>query len=176
MTFCRTYYIKREVVKGEALFPSLGTFNGIYQNLDIRDFGGIISEEKMRGFKKMEKVVVCPYCDRSYPHPKRPGVSRGCACGAVYALVHEEELGAGVANLVGGLFEESTLSLSQLLSQCQITVFRGSELPQDRPRGELISEFIKEIRFEPEPEAALDLVWITRNKVEVAEADLIGQG
>lgn len=124
----------------------------------------------------MEKVVVCPYCDRSYPHPKRPGISRGCVCGAVYALVPEEELGAGVANLVGGLFEESTLSLSQLLSQCQVTVYRGSEPLQEQPRGELISEFIREIRFEPVPDPAVDLVWITRNSAEAVEADLIGQG
>lgn len=109
----------------------------------------------------MTRVVVCPYCNRSTPEPIRPGQTYTCSCGAVFAALDEEDLGAGLFRLVSGLVsDDSYQPLEKVLQDCQVTVFpyQCDELA-DRRGG--LDDFIRFVRFEPtslEPE--MNLVWV----------------
>jgi hypothetical protein len=122
----------------------------------------------------MERVVVCPYCDCSSPQPEQLGLTYLCTCGAVFALFPEHDLGIGLADLVGDLFEESSQPLGQLLDQCQVTVYQGYEDPAGAAARSALAEFIKEARFGPGTETGVNLVWVARENTN-QDVDGFGQ-
>ncbi len=109
----------------------------------------------------MDRIVICPYCQRHLPEPLQAGLTHSCPCGAVFAAISDEDLGAGLVTLVSGLFEETTAAAADLLENCQVTVYRDYQAKPEPLSGEL-SRLIKEIRFETDPHPGLNLVWVAR--------------
>ena len=122
----------------------------------------------------MDRVVVCPYCNSSLPQPEQLGLTYRCSCGAVFALFFEFDLGSGLAELVGGLFEESAQPLGRLMEQCQVTVYQDYEAPSESKPAPALAEFIKETRFQPREDGAVHLVWVARENPN-QELDAFGQ-
>ncbi len=122
----------------------------------------------------MERVVVCPYCNSSLPQPEQLGCTYLCSCGAVFALFPENELGSGLADLVGDLFDEDGRPLGQLMEQCQVTVYQGYEAPAPSVESPVLAEFVKEARFGPASEGTVHLVWVTRENSN-QNVDAFGQ-
>lgn len=110
----------------------------------------------------MDRVVVCPYCNTSSPQPDKQGCTYSCSCGAVFALFPESELGSGLAVMVGDLFDDSGLSLGQLLEQCRVTVYQDYEAPKPAAGSSILAEFVKEASFGPGLQGSLHLVWVAR--------------
>jgi len=111
----------------------------------------------------MRRVVVCPYCSHSSPHPDQIGLTYQCACGAVFALFPEYELDVGLVRLVSGLFQEKSTPLTDLLKNCQVTVFRNCEVGSGPVPVSRLSEFVREISFQGSQEPAVDLIWVVRS-------------
>jgi hypothetical protein len=112
----------------------------------------------------MERVVICPSCQRTSPQPEGLGLAHACGCGAVFALFSEEELTAGLIKLVDGLSQGGMTPPLELLKNCQVTVFRGYELPAGSVMTGGLAEFIKEIKFTTNQETVVDLVWVARGQ------------
>ncbi len=122
----------------------------------------------------MDRVVVCPYCNRSLPQPAQVGLTYRCTCGAVFALFMEYDLGFGLADLVESLFEESNQPLGHLMEQCQVTVYQDYEAPLEHGSSPVLADFIKETRFAPGSEGLVHLVWVSRENTN-PELDSFGQ-
>ena len=122
----------------------------------------------------MERVVVCPYCESSLPHPDQVGLTYRCSCGAVFALFPEYDLGSGLADLVEGLFEDNNQSLGRKMEQCQVTVYQDYEAMPECGSSSVLADFIKQTRFNPGSEGLVHLVWVSRED-HFQEQDVFGQ-
>ena len=110
----------------------------------------------------MDRVVVCPYCDASLPQPEQLGLTYLCSCGAVFALFSENDLGSGLAEMVGGLFGESDQPLGRLMEQCKVTVYQGYDTPVGPTVSPALAGFVKEINFRGRSDKTVNLVWVAR--------------
>ncbi|MBW2618368.1 MAG: hypothetical protein JRC92_05790 [Deltaproteobacteria bacterium] len=115
----------------------------------------------------IQEVVICPYCRRSLPQPLQTGLSYACPCGSRFAAFQQDDLEDGLVRLVNELFTESSQPLVELLESCQVTVFRGYQTEEAGAGGDEMSEFVREVVFQPAPREAIDLVWVVRHDAAV---------
>lgn len=115
----------------------------------------------------IQEVVICPYCRRSLPQPLQTGLSYACPCGSRFAAFHQDDLEDGLVRLVGELFTESSQPVVELLESCQVTVFRGYQTEGEGTKDGEMSEFVREVVFQPAPRETVDLVWVVRHDAVV---------
>ena len=120
----------------------------------------------------MERVVICPYCNRTMAAPTQVGFSYDCDCGALFAIYPEDDMGDGLARLVTDLFQETNLiggELSDLLAGCHVTIYEDYDPDENPVPGGGLSELIHRVSFSPQPDNNVNLVWVARDEGDQME-------